>query len=598
MMLSMAVLATWTVVLAWCVLVGGFAGVIAGRRVGVLGGLRVAMWFGFAFIVLALLVLNLFVPLKGGSALACLAGVTVIAVIALVWTWLTGRDSGAERPRRNAGLITTWWAAVPIAALTLTLVYFAHSFAGPLTNIDSGSYHLNAIQFSAAYPTIPGLANFQDRLGTNVSAFNVAAFLANTPWGIEAFRLLVGLFVALFAADVVLRLVDRESTARRAPGTIVLLLAMTIAGPFLFDDPTHWITSPTPDTIAMLLVFVSGAYLLDAFMASSSRAVWSSTAVVGATLAASVRTQLWVFACLVVFAFVARWWLNRRMLDRPAGSRVLTWLSGSIFGAIFAVMMVRDAILSGWLLFPLGLLPIPVEWRVTDPEASRVWITSWARDPQGTPESTTGNWDWLGAWSARVLDDWAVRGAVGALALFVLLTLLRHARPVDGGPRERGLSRWDWALVLLPVVATLLVWFVAAPDPRFAWGVIGLAGVIPAAVALTCAGIDLVVPLVAGFATLALLPTAFASVAQIRGFIAEGAELLTYTFGPISVAAYVNPVPSDPLQAFELNSGRTIVTPIDSQNCWMSFPLCRPYPDPLMRFRGDDVSDGFITPMS
>ena len=588
MMLSLSVLVTWALVLAWSVLVGGFAGVLAGRRVGALAGIRVAMWFGFAVIVLSLLVTNLFVPLVGGTAIGVMVIVTLLAVGALVVVWRRGGGGSAER-----SLGFAWWTLVPMAALALTLLFIAHSFAGPLTNYDSGVYHLQAIQFAAEYPTIPGLANFQDRLGTNISSFSVAAFLANLPWGIEAFRLLVGLFVSLFSADVVLRLLDRRATGRRQAGTIALLLSMLVAGPFLFGDPTHWVTSPTPDTISMLLTLVAGAYFVDAFVLPADGRTWAATAAVVAALAASVRTQLWVFAAFVVLGLLIRWWLGRRgRRDAFYGSPGLVWLAAAGVAALVVVQMVRDVILSGWLLFPASVVPLPVDWRVPDPAESRIWITSWARDPNGTPESTTGNWDWVGSWIGRSVDDWAVRGAIGMLALFVLVLLLRRSlqRPEPHVAAVHGLN---WLLLLLPVAATAAVWFVAAPDPRFIWGVIALAGIIPAAVALSEVDADVVVPLVAGFAAAALLPAAVVGVANIRGMVAEGAELRTYSFGPLAVAAYVNPVPSNPLKEFTVGTGQVLVSPVDTETCWLAFPQCRPYPDPLLEFRGDRVEDGF-----
>ncbi len=594
---AIAVFATWAVVAGWVLLLGSAAGSLARPRVGALGGLRVALWFGFAVLVLLVLIPNLFLPLVGAGELIVLLLATVLAAVA--W-FVVGRRSRAGTRVRH-WVRPGWWTIVPIASLVLLLLVLAHHFSGPLTNYDSGLYHLNAIQFAAEYPTIPGLANLQDRLGTNVSSFNLAAVLANTPWGLDAARLTVGLFVFLLSADVSLRLLDGSRRSRRLPGTYVLMLAAMLAAPFLLANPGYWVTSPTADTVAFVMTVVAGAYLADAV--TSRNTTWAAVALVTASLAASVRTQLWVFAFLVAAALLVLWWTDPTRRSRPRRRpRVLTLAGAIVSVAVLATMMVRDVVLSGWLLFPAGYLPVPVAWRVPDTTAVREWLLSWAREPGVSPEQTLNSWTWLWPWVGRSLDDWAVRGALGlaALALVALLALHRTGTTERTGPRVAG---WAWLLALAPALGTLAVWFWTAPDPRFAWGALVLAGAVPAAFALiriadtapTVAALRAPVPIVlsAGFMAAAVLPPAVAGLSQIRGYVAEGYEYRTYAFGPISVVTSVNPVPAPVVEDFVLPSGQTVQVTVGGDQCWSAFPLCRPYADPNLRFRGSSIEDGF-----
>jgi hypothetical protein len=95
--------------------------------------------------------------------------------------------------------------------------------------------------------------------------------------------------------------------------------------------------------------------------------------------------------------------------------------------------------------------------------------------------------------------------------------------------------------------------------------------------------------------TAAVLGPAVAGVLQIRGFIAEGFEWRTYSFGPLTMTAAVNPVPLAQTAEFTLDGGQVIITPTQDDKCHLAFPLCRPYPDPTLRFRGESVQDGFIS---
>ncbi len=479
----LAVLLTWTAMSIGTILMGSPAGILARHRVGTLGALRVALWIGTATMTAVLLVANLFIPLGGIPAVEVVGLVMAAMVIGSAAMLVRQARSWARKPldllRRPA-----WWAMAAIAALALLLILFAGSVGGPVTNYDSGLYHLNAIQFSAGYPTIPGLANMQDRFGTNVSAFELAAFMTNSPWGAEAFRLLVGLFVTLFCVDTALRLIERRASARTAPGLFVMLLAFGLFGPFLLANADYWVTSPSPDTIAMLVTIVSGAYLVDAVRYRNG--IWGTVALVMAVLAATVRTQLWLMAALTAVALAASWWLAGRAEHRSRGRlRLLTWLGLALSTVLLVAMLARDAVISGWLLYPASLLPLPVSWRAADPTVAADWVQSWARDPSSTPDQTLGNWGWLPEWAGRTLDDWSVRGSMALLAL-VLVVVLVARRPViaDGAATRppltpRFVGPWDVALVMLPCVGTVLAWFILAPDPRFAWGAIALLGLLP-----------------------------------------------------------------------------------------------------------------------
>ncbi len=194
---------------------------------------------------------------------------------------------------------------------------------------------------------------------------------------------------------------------------------------------------------------------------------------------------------------------------------------------------------------------------------------------------------------------------VGALVASILIWLLvRNTRP-SGNPPAQGRIGWKGlGLLLIPTVTSLAVWFLAAPDPRFAWGPLLTLGLIPLALGLSrlssqftslqSSGLALAVT--ASFMSLAIAGPVLSSLVHIKGYVEDGFELREYSFGPFTIAANVNPVESPAVAEFRLDDGNMILTPTQDDRCQLVFPACRPYPDPTMQFRGDSVADGFRSP--
>lgn len=559
---AIAVLLTQAAAIAWLCLLGAFVGSLARPSVGPLAAVRVALWTGLGIGTIAILTVGLLLPTRGRA--------------------------GTDGPT----FTRAWWVAVPIAGLVLLAFVCAHLAFGPVANYDTGLYHLSAIRYAADYPTIHGLANLDPRLGTNVSAFGIAAFLENLAWASDGFRLLVGVFLLVLSTDLGLRLLDGRSTAWRRPGTYLLLAALAVAVPGLLQSPDYNITGSSPDTIALALTLAAGAYLVDALQ--SREHAWIAVALVSAALAASVRTQLWVmFAATVIVLLVDA--LVRRRSVPSTGPRALTVIGAAVAVLVGLVMMVRDAVLSGWLFFPITALPVPVDWRVPQATAdsTREWVMSWARDQAAGPEQTLTSYYWLPDWFRASAADWAVLGMVGLLSLALVVWLAaRRTAPESRQPLVV-------LLALAPAVITVLVWFLTAPDPRFAWGPLLLVGAIPAAFALQrLAGsadiaLSSVPVLAAGLLCVGLVPAAALQAVQIQGQPADAFEFRTYEFGPVDVVASVASLPQQTAREFTLVDGTVIQIPVKSDQCYEIFPLCTPYESTTLRLRGSEVSDGF-----
>jgi hypothetical protein len=193
----------------------------------------------------------------------------------------------------------------------------------------------------------------------------------------------------------------------------------------------------------------------------------------------------------------------------------------------------------------------------------------------------------------------------GALSASILLWLLaRNTRPLVS-TQDHGRVGWrGFGLLLRPTVVSLALWFIAAPDPRFAWGLLLALGLIPLALCLSGLSIrvesvrssGVVLAVTASFMSLAVAGPVFSGLVNIKGYVEESFELREYSFGSISITAHIKPVDSPAMVEFMLDDGNMILTPTQDDRCHLAFPSCRPYPDATMQFRGDSVADGFRYP--
>jgi hypothetical protein len=612
---SLVVLVSWAVALGWFCLVGAWAGSLARPTVGVLGAIRVSMWLGFALVTAFVLAAGLVWPLRSTAVTVT----ALVLTVAAIGAWVLVRRRRGSVPPSGPILTGSWWVIVPLLALLVVAYIAAHAVFGPVTNYDTGLYHLNAIQYAQDYPTIHGLANLHTRLGTNVSAFNLAAFGSNTPWGDDAFRLVAGIFVTALLADLSLRMIDGRAGTWRRPGTYVLVLVLIAAVPGLLHAPGYRIASPSPDTTAMVATVVAGAYLVDALV--TRQRAWAAVALTTAALAASIRTQLWVAFAATVAVLVLAWLLGRRRsAEAPAGSRALLVAAAVVSVVLGLLMAVRDLILSGWLLFPVTYFPMPVDWRVPTAatQSTRDWIMSWARDTTAGPEKTLTSWYWVGSWVGRTIADWWVAAGLGLLVVAVVAWVVAvvlgrrapHADPAAGPEPSAeptdGLGGWPvLVLALVPTVAGLASWFLTAPDPRFAWGSLLLVGAIPAGLALArlqALREDGSRPGAVGIlvtAVLALVAVPY-GVSQARAAVdvesppGTVTDVRTYAFGPLTVWASVTPLPRPPIDPYTLSDGNQVGLTQGGDQCWAFVP-CMPYANDALVFRGGSLADGFTT---
>ena len=581
------VLLTWAFVVAVLFSLGLLPALVSQARPTWPATFRHALWWGLGIAVALVLIINLWLPLRSAAAAVVFLGFAALMGIAAYIT-MRARPLGQSTGPR-AGI--PGWMWLFLAALVIGVVYLAVAAMGPVTNYDTGLYHLGAIGYAGDYSTISGLANLHSPFGYNTSQFPLAAVLGNGPWGGVGYRLLNGFVMVLVVIDLAVRMVSR----RYSVGTCVLLVGTAAAWVPMIALSDYWMTSPTSDSAVFLLTIVAGAYLADALW--MGRQWWGagSTALVVALVLVTLRPLMGFFLVGLVAALAASASKRRRSGQRPPTAR-LGWILVVALAIVLGIVQsARDYLLSGWLQYPLSIFAFSVPWRAPDPINDRTATLGNARDPANLWDAAV-NWDWIPVWIGRLPLQWETYEFL-ALAVAVLIALVLAAR-VGRPARPRAL-----ALAVLPSALTVLVWFVASPPSfRFAWGPVFSLATIPLGWALFLLAraqprrgpstVPVVRLVIAGFVAVTVVLVGYCSVARLD--LASVTESGTWALGPLSVGYRVTPLPLVPTNEQQLASGLTVHVPVDGENCWGVFPLCVPRISGSVGLRSDSIQGGFL----
>lgn len=566
---TVLVVLTWILALAVLSGFGLVAALVVSPSRKITSLLRLALWWGLGLITVLALIVSLFTPLGGPTA----------AVIVLVAAGFLG-TVGFSVLRRRApvwGVSRPGWGGwLLVSVLTLSSVYLAVAALGPVTNYDSGLYHLGAIRYAADYPAIPGLANLYFPFGYGTAHFPLAALLTNGPWGVEGFRLLNGLILTTASIDLALRALQRKL----GPGFFVLAVGMTATLVPMVALSDYWVTSPSQDSTALALTVIASAYFTDAIRGKRDWLAAASTSIVIATTLTLIRPTAGAYLVgllAILMAAVTRRRVTATRLWRPAT------LSLGVGVVALVVTTARDRVLSGWFQYPLSLMPFEVPWRVADPTSARQATLGFHRNPADLWNSIDG-WNWVGPWLTDRISQWET---YELLALFVVAAV---AVPLalSRAPQRRLASR-IWLSVAPSAGAVVVWWGFTPPSYRFAWGaLITLAGVpigwalwsllkcpsrsertrnLPQSLLLA----TLAVPL--------LMVVAFSSASRLNvDAMNEQWEVNIGVGIPVAIA----PVLEAPVGTVDLASSLTLLVPTESDQCWWTYPLCTPAPDPRL----------------
>lgn len=356
-----------------------------------------------------------------------------------------------------------WRKAVLYAVLfTFTIFWLVTRTMFSASVYDHALYYLQTEKWFTTFPIVPGLGNLHGRLAFN-SSYLLFTSLFQSWFGLpRAFHVGNGLLILVLLAQLVQGTIGVVRAGSRAPfwQWFCLLSLAPLLHQLVLNWRIGW-TNDFPVYVLGIVMSIQVLKLLECKEKSSAEifyriCVLTLLAAIGITIKLSFAA--WCFGLLgfvlityrqVVFA--------HSMAFRRMG------LLTTLLMMVLLPWVVRNVVLSGYLIYPVAITAFPVSWRIPIPAvvAEAQAISGWARMPNENWAQALNNWDWLSGWWQRLIArtfDVVLPIGITVVALMRLMVFQWKFQPP---------AKLLW-LIPLTASLSLVYWFLTAPDVRFA----------------------------------------------------------------------------------------------------------------------------------
>ncbi len=464
-----------------------------------------------------------------------------------------------------------------VVVATLVVLFVAHHATSIGNQYDTGLYHAQVVEWTNAYPAVPGLANLHGRLAFNNASLLFGSLVDSGPWRGAGEHVANGLFIVGLAWLLAAMAYGpgRESSGARP---MALLLLVPLAAMTFHADLRSFATDPIAAVVVLAAVVTIYRLASQSPEAAEPLTILVASLLCVTMVAVKLSSLGFAVPALLVIGYLVRPWRHRRLTT-------LFLALALVMGTGFAA---RGTVLSGMPAYPSTALQAPVSWRVPLEQAQAE--AAWVRHTSRRPKYEIQPGPWFGTWFKNLWRPYArLRLLLPLLiALLSLAVVIRRGVPL-------GRSFW-WPLV--PVACGGAFWFLMAPSPRFgypyAWGLAGLA----LAAASSSASPRFQRAVVFGVLLLNLAPVADPMVrAAARG---EPPGYLISLFRSVLIVppplnGVWHPMPRSEVARFVTDSGLVISVPVDRDTCWRAALPCTPIPAPNLRLRvPGELRHGFV----
>lgn len=499
-----------------------------------------SFWLGFASLVGILQIWHFFLPVNS----------LVLALVAILslfgWIVILKRGNLPVLPNK------IWiWALV-------ALVFFLFSnhaiFSQP--GFDLGLYHMQTVKWFNQFPVVPGLGNLQHRLAFNSSNYLYAAFL-NT-----AFFQGTSYYVATLIL-VIMLVLESLSSFRNWLGNVfpvskyvfyqIMLLPVILWQ--IGNQPFSGYPADMTIFIVQLVIFGRLLHLWDETMDEQHfRALFLQILILTAA-AITIKLSFAVFGILIIAAVFVRGYY------RFGRFAFLKRNSFPVFGilSLWGIpWLIRNVVLSGYLLYPGTVLSVDVPWKMPDflVQDIQAGISAWARTNSGNL-TYSADFNWFFLWFKQFVFE-----ARSALVLAVILMCVILFISLQ--KKYRGIQFRDYFPFLLVILVSLAAWFISAPTYRFSGAVIWILLILSILMLLEWVGINFS-SVTAWKASIILL--IFLFLLLPNGLSRNFSFATVLTVESETKVAQRN-LPPEPMEVKTTASGLKVNIPAEGEACW------------------------------
>lgn len=454
--------------------------------------------------------------------------------------------------------------------LPFILVAFVISLNSP-QNYDTGLYHLQSIKWIEEYFVVPGLANIHGRFGFNPNIFTLFALTSLLDiFKKEVFSVNFTLF-SVFSLYYVNKL---YLTFKRIGITNLFIFNLIIFITIL--NLSFNLTSPSPDYISisfLLFIFSSlfeaGNKKINIELRSYIPILIFCAYIVTVKLA---TIPIMIFPLFIFIKFKSE--VRKLLLILP------------LFGIIILPWLIRNVILTGWLIYPFHSLDLfDFDWKVpvSDLISMDEAITGWARNPgeQYVAAAHMSLFEWFPLWWENLMK---------IDKLLLLASIFFPLGTFIGCLIKKIKINFHTFTIVFTSFIGVVFWFLLAPDLRFGKAFIVIAAISP----LLWFKFKLYWKSffksehIFFFAVITLLFVIFTKKYMGFNVIRIGYEISNRIITPqiIEIPANVN------FKACNIN-GSKIYFPTKGDRCFNHCLPCTPYPNSMLIFRGKTLQSGF-----